>query len=51
LRLATRRPAFRRVGSQRYRNSPQCPREAALAPADTVIVELTLTQVVSGGVR
>jgi len=48
-RLIARGPAFRRVRDLLYRKYPQYPREAALSPSDSVIVEVTPTRVFSWG--
>ena len=44
-----RGPAFRRVRDLLYRKYPQYPREAALSPADSVIVEVTPARVFTRG--
>jgi nitroimidazol reductase NimA-like FMN-containing flavoprotein (pyridoxamine 5'-phosphate oxidase superfamily) len=48
-RLIERGPRFRRVRDLLYRKYPQYPREAALSPADSVVVEVTPTRVFSWG--
>jgi nitroimidazol reductase NimA-like FMN-containing flavoprotein (pyridoxamine 5'-phosphate oxidase superfamily) len=48
-RLIERGPRFRRVRDRLYRKYPQYPREAAISPADSVIVEVTPTRVFSWG--
>jgi nitroimidazol reductase NimA-like FMN-containing flavoprotein (pyridoxamine 5'-phosphate oxidase superfamily) len=48
-RLIERGPRFRRVRDQLYRKYPQYPREAALSPADSVVVEVTPTHVFTWG--
>lgn len=48
-RIVERGPRFRRARDLLYRKYPQYPREAALAPADSVIVEVTPTRVFSWG--
>ena len=50
-RLIARGPAFRRVRTLLYRKYPQYAREAALAPSDSVVVEVTPTHVLSWGLR
>jgi nitroimidazol reductase NimA-like FMN-containing flavoprotein (pyridoxamine 5'-phosphate oxidase superfamily) len=48
-RIIARGPEFRRIRKALYAKYPQYAREAALAPADSVIVELTPTRVFSWG--
>jgi nitroimidazol reductase NimA-like FMN-containing flavoprotein (pyridoxamine 5'-phosphate oxidase superfamily) len=48
-RLIGRGPRFRRIRDRLYRKYPQYPREAAISPADSVVIELTTTRVFSGG--
>jgi PPOX class probable F420-dependent enzyme len=48
-RLIARGPAFRRIRDLLYRKYPQYPRDAALSPSDSVIVEVTPTRVFSWG--
>jgi PPOX class probable F420-dependent enzyme len=48
-RLIERGPRFRRVRERLYRKYPQYPREAAISPADSVVVEVTPTRVFSWG--
>lgn len=48
-RLIERGPRFRRVRDLLYRKYPQYPREAAISPSDSVIVEVTPTRVFSWG--
>jgi PPOX class probable F420-dependent enzyme len=48
-RLIERGPRFRRVRDRLYRKYPQYPREAAISPSDSVIVEVTPTRVFSWG--
>ncbi|HET7343227.1 MAG TPA: TIGR03668 family PPOX class F420-dependent oxidoreductase, partial [Methylomirabilota bacterium] len=48
-RLIERGPAFRRARDLLYRKYPQYPREAALSPSDSVIVEVTPAHVLSWG--
>src|SRR5438067_803682 len=48
-RVIERGPAFRRVRDLLYRKYPQYPREAALSPADSVIVEVTPARVFTWG--
>jgi PPOX class probable F420-dependent enzyme len=47
--VITRGPAFRRVRDLLYRKYPQYPREAALSPSDSVIVEVTPRRVFAWG--
>jgi nitroimidazol reductase NimA-like FMN-containing flavoprotein (pyridoxamine 5'-phosphate oxidase superfamily) len=42
-------PRFRRIRDLLYRKYPQYPREAAISPSDSVIVEVTPTRVFSWG--
>jgi PPOX class probable F420-dependent enzyme len=48
-RLIERGPRFRQVRDRLYRKYPQYPREAAISPSDSVIVEVTPTRVFSWG--
>jgi nitroimidazol reductase NimA-like FMN-containing flavoprotein (pyridoxamine 5'-phosphate oxidase superfamily) len=48
-RLIERGPRFRRIRDRLYRKYPQYPREAALSPSDSVVIELTPTRVFSWG--
>jgi nitroimidazol reductase NimA-like FMN-containing flavoprotein (pyridoxamine 5'-phosphate oxidase superfamily) len=48
-RLIGRGPRFRRIRDRLYRKYPQYPREAAISPADSVVIELTPTRVFSWG--
>lgn len=48
-RLIERGPRFRRVRERLYRKYPQYPREAAISPSDSVVVEVTPTRVFSWG--
>jgi nitroimidazol reductase NimA-like FMN-containing flavoprotein (pyridoxamine 5'-phosphate oxidase superfamily) len=48
-RLIERGPAFRRIRAALYAKYPQYPREAALSPSDSTIVELIPTHVFSWG--
>lgn len=48
-RVIERGPAFHRIRKRLYDKYPQYAREAALAPSDSVIVELTPTHVFSWG--
>jgi nitroimidazol reductase NimA-like FMN-containing flavoprotein (pyridoxamine 5'-phosphate oxidase superfamily) len=48
-RLIERGPRFRRVRDLLYRKYPQYPREAAISPSDSVVVEVTPTRVFSWG--
>jgi PPOX class probable F420-dependent enzyme len=48
-RLIERGPRFRRVRDLLYEKYPQYPREAALSPSDSVIVEVTPTRIFSWG--
>jgi nitroimidazol reductase NimA-like FMN-containing flavoprotein (pyridoxamine 5'-phosphate oxidase superfamily) len=48
-RLIERGPRFRRVRDLLYRKYPQYPRDAALSPSDSVIIEVTPTRVFSWG--
>ena len=48
-RLIPRGPEFQRIRKALYAKYPQYAREAAIAPADSVIVELTPTRVFSWG--
>ena len=50
-RLIERGPRFRRVRERLYRKYPQYPREAAISPSDSVVVEVTPTRVFSWGFR
>jgi nitroimidazol reductase NimA-like FMN-containing flavoprotein (pyridoxamine 5'-phosphate oxidase superfamily) len=42
-------PRFRRVRDLLYRKYPQYPREAAISPSDSLVVEVTPTRVFSWG--
>jgi nitroimidazol reductase NimA-like FMN-containing flavoprotein (pyridoxamine 5'-phosphate oxidase superfamily) len=48
-RLIERGPRFRRIRDRLYRKYPQYPKEAAISPSDSVIVEVTPTRVFSWG--
>jgi len=48
-RLIERGPRFRRIRDRLYRKYPQYPREAAISPSDSVVVEVTPTRVFSWG--
>jgi PPOX class probable F420-dependent enzyme len=48
-KIIARGPAFRRVRDLLYRKYPQYPREAALSPSDSVIVEVTPRRVFTWG--
>jgi PPOX class probable F420-dependent enzyme len=48
-RLIERGPAFRRIRDLLYRKYPQYPREAALSPSDSVIVEVRPRRVFTWG--
>jgi PPOX class probable F420-dependent enzyme len=48
-RVIERGPRFRRGRDLLYRKYPQYPRDAALSPSDSVIVEVTPTHVFSWG--
>jgi nitroimidazol reductase NimA-like FMN-containing flavoprotein (pyridoxamine 5'-phosphate oxidase superfamily) len=48
-RLIERGPRFRRVRDRLYRKYPQYPKEAAISPSDSVIVEVTPTRVFAWG--
>jgi nitroimidazol reductase NimA-like FMN-containing flavoprotein (pyridoxamine 5'-phosphate oxidase superfamily) len=48
-RLIERGPAFQRIRKALYEKYEQYPREAALSPSDSVIVEVTPTHVFSWG--
>jgi nitroimidazol reductase NimA-like FMN-containing flavoprotein (pyridoxamine 5'-phosphate oxidase superfamily) len=50
-RLIEKGPRFRRVRERLYRKYPQYPREAAISPSDSVVVEVTPTRVFSWGFR
>jgi PPOX class probable F420-dependent enzyme len=50
-RLIEKGPGFRRVRERLYRKYPQYPREAAISPSDSVVVEVTPTRVFSWGFR
>jgi nitroimidazol reductase NimA-like FMN-containing flavoprotein (pyridoxamine 5'-phosphate oxidase superfamily) len=50
-RLIPRGPQFNRVRALLYAKYPQYPREAALAPSDSVIVEVTPTHVFTWGLK
>src|SRR5262249_41871943 len=47
--IIARGPGFRRARDLLYEKYPQYPREAALSPSDSVIVEVTPTRVFSWG--
>ena len=46
-----RGPTFRRIRALLYRKYPQYPREAALDPSDSVVVEVTPTRVFTWGLE
>ena len=48
-RVIERGPRFRRGRDLLYRKYPQYPRQAALSPSDSVIIEVTPTRVFSWG--
>lgn len=48
-RLIERGPAFMRIRRSLYRKYPQYPREAAISPSDSVVVEVTPLRVFSWG--
>jgi PPOX class probable F420-dependent enzyme len=48
-RLIERGPRFQRVRKLLYRKYPQYPREAAISPSDSVIVEVTPVRVFTWG--
>jgi nitroimidazol reductase NimA-like FMN-containing flavoprotein (pyridoxamine 5'-phosphate oxidase superfamily) len=48
-RLIERGPRFSRVRKLLYRKYPQYPREAAISPSDSVVVEVTPTRVFAWG--
>jgi nitroimidazol reductase NimA-like FMN-containing flavoprotein (pyridoxamine 5'-phosphate oxidase superfamily) len=48
-RLIERGPRWRRIRDLLYRKYPQYPREAAISPSDSVVVEVTPTRVFSWG--
>lgn len=48
-RLIERGSRFRRIRDLLYRKYPQYPREAAISPTDSVVVEVTPTRVFSWG--
>jgi nitroimidazol reductase NimA-like FMN-containing flavoprotein (pyridoxamine 5'-phosphate oxidase superfamily) len=48
-RLIERGSRFRQVRARLYRKYPQYPKEAAISPSDSVIVEVTPTRVFSWG--
>jgi nitroimidazol reductase NimA-like FMN-containing flavoprotein (pyridoxamine 5'-phosphate oxidase superfamily) len=48
-RLIERGPAFQRARKLLYAKYPQYPKEAAISPSDSVIVEVTLAHVFSWG--
>ena len=50
-RLIERGPAFQRARRLLYAKYPQYPKEAALAPSDSVIVEVTPTNVFAWGLE
>jgi PPOX class probable F420-dependent enzyme len=47
--LVERGPRFRRIRDRLYRKYPQYPKEAALSPSDSVVIEVTPTHVFSWG--
>lgn len=49
-KLIERGPRFKKVRALLYRKYPQYPREAALDPSDSVVVEVTPARVFSWGV-
>ena len=49
--VVERGPRFRRGRDLLYRKYPQYPKEAALSPSDSVIIEVTPTRVFSWGFR
>ena len=49
VRLIERGPRFKQARARLYAKYPQYAREAALAPSDSVIVEVTPTHVFSWG--
>lgn len=49
--VIARGPKFRRVRALLYRKYPQYPREAALDPSDSVVVEVTPTRVFTWGLE
>jgi nitroimidazol reductase NimA-like FMN-containing flavoprotein (pyridoxamine 5'-phosphate oxidase superfamily) len=48
-RVIARGPEFQRIRKALYAKYPQYPREAAISPSDSVIVELTPTRVFTWG--
>jgi nitroimidazol reductase NimA-like FMN-containing flavoprotein (pyridoxamine 5'-phosphate oxidase superfamily) len=50
-RLIPRGPQFNRIRALLYAKYPQYPREAALAPSNSVIVEVTPTHVFTWGLK
>jgi nitroimidazol reductase NimA-like FMN-containing flavoprotein (pyridoxamine 5'-phosphate oxidase superfamily) len=48
-RLIERGPRFHRVRKLLYRKYPQYPREAAISPSDSLVVEVTPVRVFSWG--
>jgi PPOX class probable F420-dependent enzyme len=48
-RLVEGGPRFRRIRDLLYRKYPQYPREAAISPSDSVVVEVTPSRVFSWG--
>jgi PPOX class probable F420-dependent enzyme len=48
-RLIERGSRFRRIRDLLYRKYPQYPREAAISPTDSVVIEVTPTRVFSWG--
>ena len=49
--VIARGPTFRRIRALLYRKYPQYPREAALDPSDSVVVEVTPTRVFTWGLE
>ena len=49
-KLIERGPRFKKVRARLYKKYPQYPREAALDPSDSVVVEVTPARVFSWGV-
>jgi PPOX class probable F420-dependent enzyme len=50
-KLIERGPAFQRARKKLYAKYPQYPKEAAIAPSDSVIIEVTPTHVYAWGVK
>jgi PPOX class probable F420-dependent enzyme len=50
-KLIERGPRFRKIRALLYKKYPQYPREAALDPSDSVVIEVTPTRVFSWGVK